>query len=62
MMEEICGLSDVGRLNSGAVSASSTGLVGKTLLSEHILDDLLISNNLIRIVKPLNQVAIICLL
>ena len=62
VMEEICGLSDVGRLNSGAVPASPTGLVGKTLLGEHIPDDLLISYDLIRVVKPFNHVAIICLL
>jgi len=61
-MEEICGLSDVGRLNSGAVSASATGLVGKTLLGEHIPNDLLISNDLIRVVKPLDHIPIVCLL
>ena len=62
VMEEICGLSDAGRLNSGAVSASATGLVWKTLLGEHIPDDLLISNDLIGVVKALDHVAINCLL
>ena len=62
MVEEICRLSDIGRFNSCAVSASATGLVGKALLSEHIPDDLLISYDLFRIVKPLDHIAIVCLL
>lgn len=62
MVEEICRLSDIGRLNSCAVSASATGLVWKTLLGENIADDLLISYYLFRVVKPLDHIAIVCLL
>jgi hypothetical protein len=62
VVEEICGLSDISRLNSCAVSASATGLVRKTLLIEHIPDDLLISYDLFRVVKPLDNIAIVCLL
>jgi hypothetical protein len=50
VVEEICRLSNIGRLNSCAVSASATGLVGKALLSKHIPDNLLISNDLFRVV------------